>query len=56
MKSDRERQISYDATYMWTLKHDTNELVYKTETDTENKHAVTKGENGWERDELKIWD
>ena len=31
-KSDRERQISYDITYMWNLKkNDTNELIYKTE-------------------------
>ena len=34
-KSDRERQISYDITYMWNLKkNDTNELIYKTETDS----------------------
>ena len=33
-KSDRERQISYDITYMWNLKYDTNELIYKTETDS----------------------
>ena len=34
-KSNRERQISYDITYpMWNcLKNDTNELIYKTETD-----------------------
>ena len=29
MKSDRERQISYDITYMWNQKNDTNELIYK---------------------------
>ena len=29
----RERQISYDITYMWNLKNDTNGLNYKTETD-----------------------
>ena len=23
-KSDRERQIPYDITYMWNLKYDTN--------------------------------
>ena len=33
-KSDRERQIMYDITYMWNLKYDTNELIYKTETDS----------------------
>ena len=34
-KSDRERQISYDITYMWDLKYDTNELIYKTEIDSQ---------------------
>ena len=32
-KSERERQIPYDITYMWNLKYDTNELIYETETD-----------------------
>ena len=31
----RERQIPYDVTYMWNLKYDTNELIYKTETDSQ---------------------
>ena len=35
MKSERERQIPYDITYMWNLKYDTNELIYKTETDSQ---------------------
>ena len=30
-KSDTERQISYDITYMWNLQKSTNELAYKTE-------------------------
>ena len=31
-KSDRERQIAYETTYMWNLKrNDSNELIYKTE-------------------------
>ena len=33
-KSDRERQI-YDIIYMWNLENDTNELVYKTEIDSQ---------------------
>ena len=33
MKS--ERQILYDITYTWNLKYDTNELIQKTETDSE---------------------
>ena len=31
-KSEVERQIPYDITYMWILKFDTNEPIYKTET------------------------
>ena len=31
-KSERERQIPYDITYMWNLKYDTNELICETET------------------------
>ena len=30
-----QRQISYDITYMWHVKYDTNELIYKTETDSQ---------------------
>ena len=30
-----QRQISYDITYMWNLKCDTNEFIYKTETDSQ---------------------
>ena len=34
--SDREREILYDIPYMWNLKrNDTNELIYKIETDLE---------------------
>ena len=29
----RERQISYDITYMYNLKYDTNEHIYETETE-----------------------
>ena len=31
-KSEGERQIPYDITYMWNLKYDTNEPIYETET------------------------
>ena len=34
-KSERERQIPYDITYMWNLKYDTNEPTYETETDSQ---------------------
>ena len=33
-QKDREGQIAYDITSVWNLKCDTNELIYKTKTDT----------------------
>ena len=33
-KSERESQISYDTTYRWNWKIDTNELIYKRKTGT----------------------
>ena len=44
-------KLLYDITSMWNLKNNTNEFIYKTETDsqTESKHMVTKGERGQER-------
>ena len=35
VKSDREKQISYDMSYIWNLKNDTNELIYKVEIDSQ---------------------
>ena len=32
----------HDTTYMWTLKYDTNEVIYKTET-----HSQTLKTNLW---------
>ena len=45
-KSDEDRQISYNITYIWNLKNDTNAHIYKTETlpDFKNKRTVTKVE------------
>ena len=42
---------------MWNLKYDTNEPIYKTETDTdiENRLVVAKGE-GVGREGLGVWD
>ena len=34
-KSERERQIPYDTTYMWNLKYGTNEPIYKMEIDSQ---------------------
>ena len=30
-----QRQISYGITYMWNLKYDADELIYKTKTDSQ---------------------
>ena len=35
VKSERERQIPYDITYMRNLKYDPNELIYERETDSQ---------------------
>ena len=44
-KSERERQIIYDITYMWNLNYGTNECIYKTETDSdiEDRLVIVKG-------------
>ena len=34
-KSGKERQILYDTSYVWNLKNNTNESMYKTETDSQ---------------------
>ena len=40
---------------MWNLKNNTNESIYKTETDSGNrKLTVTKGERERERDKLGV--
>ena len=43
--------MSYDITKMWTLKYDTNELIYKTETDSQTRKTklwLPKGKVGLE--------
>ena len=35
-QSYREREI-YDITYIWNLRNDSNELIYKTEIDLKTK-------------------
>ena len=34
-KSEKERQIAYDITYMWNLKYAANDPIYKIETDSQ---------------------
>ena len=51
-KPDRERQVSYDTTYMWNLKKIRYKRIYLQNrnrlTDTENKLMVTKGDSSGE--------
>ena len=57
MKS--ERQVPYDITYMWNLKYDTNEFIYKTETDSQTQRTdLWLPGVGWgkEWDGLGVWD
>ena len=42
-KSGRGRQV-YDVAYVQNLKCNTNEFIYKTGRDRENKLGATKGE------------
>ena len=36
-----QKQISYDITYMWNVKKDTSELIYKTEIDWDIENKLT---------------
>ena len=50
-KSERERQIPYDITYMWNLKYGTNEPIHEIETDTHRVQTCGgQGGEGWRRD------
>ena len=48
MKTERDRQISYDITYTRNLKYGTGELTRKTETgsDIEKRLVVARGGEG----------
>ena len=34
IKLNQKEKDKHDITYMWNLKYETNELTYKTETDS----------------------
>ena len=43
---------------MWNLKNDTNELIYKTETDSQTQKTnlwLPKGKGSWGHN-LGVWD
>ena len=56
-KSERERQIPYDITYMWNLKYGTNETIYKIETDSQKQKTDVwlPRRRGEERGGLGVW-
>ena len=55
VKSERERKISHDITYMWSLKNDTHEWIYKTDSQIQKTNMIPKGK-GEGKDKLGIWD
>ena len=57
-KSERERQIPYDITYIWNLKYDINELIYETETDSQTSKTNLRYQRGnvGGSDKLGDWD
>ena len=57
-KSNRERQILYDITYMCNLKKDTNELIYRREANSQTSKTNLWLPKGKEvgRDKLGVWD
>ena len=41
---------------MYSLKYDTNELIYKTDSHTQKTNLpLTKWERGWGKDNLGVW-
>ena len=55
-KSGRERQISF-IIYMWNLKNFTNELIYKTEIDSQTQKTnlwLPKGKGGEDADKIGV--
>ena len=56
MKSERERQIPYDITYMWNLKYGTNEPIYETETDSQTERTDLWLQRGREGGEGMDWE
>ena len=54
-KSDRNTNVIWYHLYVESKKNDTNELIYKTETDLENKHGYQR-RNVEMRDKLWVWD
>ena len=52
--------MSFDITYMWNLRNNTNESICKTETDSQTQKTnlwLPKGKRGRQgMDKLGVWD
>ena len=57
-KSERERQIPYDITYMWNLKYDINQHIYETKTDSQIQRTDLwlPRDGGWGQRGGKDWE
>ena len=53
--SDTEKD-KYRISYMWNLKCYTNELIYKTDSQTQKTDLWLPREKGWWRNESADWD
>ena len=54
-QSEWERLMPYDINYMWNLKYDTNEPIYKTERRDREQTCSCQGGGIWERDGVGGW-
>ena len=48
------KQILYDITYMWNLKYNTNQYIYKPKTDSQTKRIDLYLPKGWGGGEQRI--
>ena len=55
-KSERERQIPYDITYMWDLKITQMNLSVKQYQEHREHTGGCQGGGSWERIGLGVWD
>ena len=57
-KSHKERQISYDITYMWNLKKIQINLFTKQKQTHTHRKQTSDYQRGkwWKRDKLGVWD
>ena len=49
--------MPYDITYVWNLKQETNELIYKTKTTNKHRKETYSYQRGKRAgDQLGVWD